>query len=187
LIIVAINSISNEAPAGNVGGMTMAQVDHWEDGDGGLDLDPFYNVTMAVGPAGTAPNRRDDVLLVQYFLTNVAGTLDYWVPPRTDRPLQVDGRMGSDTAAWIKSYQNSMTDHTTRDGRIDRALGASGSISGKRYTILFLNHHFQLAQPTKFAALEDDTEAPDELRMAIKLSRARGSKGIPYVSPGIIT
>jgi hypothetical protein len=166
--------------------MIMAQVDHWEDGDGGLGLDPFYNVTMAVGPVGTAPNRRDDVLLVQYLLANVVGTLDIPVPPRAAKRIHVNGRMGPETAAWIKAYQDSLTDHTTRDGRIDRALGVAGSISGRRYTILFLNHHFDLAQPKKFEALEDDVEAPDELRMAIKLSRARGSKGIPYVSPGVI-
>ena len=28
----------------------------------------YYNVTRAVGPRGTAPNHRDDVLLVQYLL-----------------------------------------------------------------------------------------------------------------------
>jgi hypothetical protein len=169
-----------------VGGMTMAQVDHWEDGDGGLDLDPFYNVTMAVGPVGTAPNRRDDVLLVQYLLTNIVGTVDNWVPPKSAKRLHVNGRMGSDTAAWIKSYQDSLDDQIAKDGRVDRALGAAGSISHTRYTILFLNHHFQNAQPKKFEALEDDVEAPAELRTAIKLSRARRSKGIPFVSPGVI-
>ena len=28
-----------------------------------------------------------------------------WAPPKTARPFLVDGRMGSVTAAWIKSFQ----------------------------------------------------------------------------------
>ena len=129
----------SEGPAGTAGGMTMAQVDHWEDGDGGLDLDPFYNVTMAVGPLGTAPNRRDDVMLVQYLLTNLEGTIDIRLPRGTAKRLHVNGRMGPDTAAWIKAYQDSLNDKISKDGRVDRALGYAGSISGRMYTILFLN------------------------------------------------
>jgi hypothetical protein len=194
----------SEVPASTVGGMTMAQVDHWEDGDGDLDLDPFYNVTMAVGPVGTAPNRRDDVLLVQYLLTNIVGTVvvgpdgsswvppnvvgpgwDVWVPPKTAKSIQVNGRMDPGTAAWIKSYQNSLS-LKLKDGRIDRALGSLTSNTLSRYTILYLNHHFQNAQPKKFEALEDDSEAPDKLRIAISLSRKHGAKGLPMISPGLI-
>ena len=67
------------------------------------------------------PNRRDDVLLVQFFLaalssdllqsgnrffnyTNKQGTdFNYTVP--NHRPLQVDGTCGSETVAYIKHFQ----------------------------------------------------------------------------------
>jgi hypothetical protein len=66
-------------------------------------------------------NRRDDVLLVQFFLaalssdllcsgnrsfnyTNKTGTdFNYTLPNR--RPIQVDGTCGSETVAYIKHFQ----------------------------------------------------------------------------------
>jgi hypothetical protein len=139
---------------------------------------------------GTAPNRRDDVLLVQYILINIAGKIvvgpgwQVWTPPKTARPFLVDGWMGPVTAAWIKSYQNSHR-YLFKDGRIDRALGISSSISHTVYTILLLNHHLWLVQEEKFKALEDDIEAPPELREAIRMSRGRGAPGLPNESPGL--
>jgi hypothetical protein len=166
----------------------MAQVER-------TDLDVLsgkilYNVTLAVGPERTAPNRRDDVMLVQYFLKGIAkrpqgDPLVFsgdWVPPRTvtGKPFQVDGLMGTDTAAWIKSYQNALAkgrpSDILTDGRIDRMLGFRSSISHTFYTILFLNIEFGDVQLEKFKALEDDDEAPIELRVAIRASRA-GLKG----------
>jgi hypothetical protein len=169
--------------------MTMARIEHIDNTKLiAYDRDFFYNVTMAVGPLGTAPNRRDDVMLVQYFLKAIADyskkfatylpfTAGKWSPPETGKPFLVDGWMGSDTAAWIKSYQDAVAKPgygILVDGRIDRALGISGSISHTVYTILWLNQDFLSAQRPKFDALEDDAEAPDELRAAIRSSRARG-------------
>src|SRR5262245_34063395 len=111
--------------------MTMAQVDFWADGSyvvAQMNLEFFYNVSFAVGPGRTTPNKRDDVLLVQYFLNTIAGRTvvgpgwTRWTPPKTARPFLVDGRMGPDTAAWIKSFQDSQP-LLFKDGRIDRALG----------------------------------------------------------------
>jgi hypothetical protein len=172
--------------------MTVAQVDYWEGGGSGgyIALDYFYNVSYAVGPVGTAPNRREDVLLVQYFLKNIAGTVvvgpgwKRWEPPKTAQPLLVDGWMGSVTAAWIKSYQDSLK-LLYKDGRVDRALGVWTSITQTMYTIVLLNHHFQNAQFEKFKSLEDDVDAPAELRSAIRLSRKRGAPAVPYQSPGL--
>jgi hypothetical protein len=170
----------------------MAHVDHWEfGGDAGMDLEFFYNVTQAVGPLGTAPNRRDDVMLVQYLLTSIVGTVvmaggrKTWIPPGSDRRLTVDGRMGPDTAAWIKSYQDGLSAIVSKDGRVDRALGANASIAHVRYTILALNHHFLNAEPEKFRALEDDDRAPAGLRTAIRSSRPKATPGLPFESPGL--
>jgi hypothetical protein len=151
-----------------------------------LDRKFFYNVSLAVGPKDTAPNRRDDVLLVQYLLKGIAErskdeTLPFsngWVPPPTvtGKPFQVDGVVGRDTAVWIQSYQDAVAkagpSMISADGRVDRALGVISSISHTVYTILYLNIEFGNVQYKKFKVLEDDVEAPPELRVAIRTSRA---------------
>jgi hypothetical protein len=169
--------------------MVMAQVDTWEDGSSSTDLDFFYNVTMAVGPHGTAPNRRDDVMLVQYLM-KVLVRVGLWVPPTLSKPFPADGRMGPDTAAWIQDYQLMKHRVIVQDGRIDRALGVNASITHTRYTIVFLNRDFQTASVLRtgslqwFNALEDDADAPAELRRAIRSSRAKSAPGLPWNSPG---
>jgi hypothetical protein len=177
------------APARDVGDMVMAQVDTWEGGSNATDLDFIYNVTMAVGPPGTAPNRPDDVMLVQYLMKTIV-RVGLWVPPTLSKPFPVDGRMGPDTAAWIQDYQLTKHKFVFQDGRIDRALGVNASLAHRIYTIIFLNHDFQTATLLRsgsldwFNALEDDVDAPAELRRAIRSSRAQGSPGLPWDSPG---
>jgi hypothetical protein len=167
----------------------MAHVDTWVDGSNATDLDFFYNVTMAVGPVGRAPNRPDDVMLVQYLLTTLV-RVGLWVPPTLSKRFLVDGRMGPDTAAWITDYQLIKHRVVVQDGRIDRALGVNASLAHRVYTIIHLNNDFQTASVLRtgsldwYNALEDDADAPAELRRAIKLSRAQGSAGLPWDSPG---
>src|SRR5262245_2041689 len=106
--------------------MTMAYVEYWADGSqfvAQMNLAFFYNVSSAVGPGRDA--RGDDVLLVQYFLKTIAGTVvvgpgwKTWNPPRTARPFLVDGCMGPVTAAWLKSFQDSQP-WLFKDGVVDR-------------------------------------------------------------------
>ena len=168
----------------------MAHVDTWEGGTNATHLDFIYNVTMAVGPPGTAPNRPDDVMLVQYLLKTIV-RVGLWVPPTLSKPFPADGRMGPDTAAWIQDYQLTKHRVAVQDGRIDRALGVNASLAHRVYTIIFLNNDFQTATLLRtgsldwYNALEDDVDAPAELRRAIRVSRAAGSAGLPWDSPGL--
>jgi hypothetical protein len=154
----------------------MAHVEHCDN----TTIPTYYNVTLAVGPVGTAPNRRDAVFLVQYLLKGIADNPAPfnlpWFPPRTTTPFRVDGYMGPITASWIKCYQEHLikrfSGYFVPDGRVDRAQGITSSITHTVYTILRMNREFQLAQPRKFASLEEDPEAPAELRAAIASSRA---------------
>jgi hypothetical protein len=177
-------------PACDVGDTVMAHVDTWEGGSNATDLDFIYNVTMAVGPPGTAPNRPDDVMLVQYLLKTLV-RVGLWVPPTLSKPFPADGRMGPDTAAWIKDYQLTKHRFVVQDGRIDRALGVNASLAHRVYTIIILNHDFQTATLLRtgsldwYNTLEDDVDAPAELRRAIRSSRAQGSPGLPWDSPGL--
>jgi hypothetical protein len=170
--------------------MVMAQVDTWEGGSNATYLDFFYNVTMAVGPPGSAPNRPDDVMLVQYLL-KILARVGLWVPPTLSKPFPVDGKMGPDTVAWIKDYQLIKHRVVVQDGRIDRALGVNASIAHQVYTIIFMNNDFQTASVLRtgslgwYNALEDDVDAPALLRRAFMARRAHGSAGLPWDSPGL--
>jgi hypothetical protein len=161
----------------------MAHVEH-TDLDA-LNREFFYNVTLAVGPSGTAPNRRDDVMLVQYLLMGIADGaarlgLDLvmakgWKPPKSSKPFAANGQMGSDTAALIKSYQRAVAKSGMSilvDGRVDPSHRPISTISHTFYTILYMNIDFGDTQFAAFKSLENDPAAPAELRAAIGASRA---------------
>jgi hypothetical protein len=189
--VITTENRPGATPECEVGDRVMAQVDTWEGGTNATYLDFIYNVTMAVGPPGRAPNRPDDVMLVQYLMKTIV-RVGLWVPPTLSKPFPVDGRMGPDTAAWIQDYQLTKHRRIIQDGRIDRALGVNASIVHQVYTIIYLNDDFQFATVLRsgsldwYNALEDDVEAPAELRRAIRSSRARGSTGLPWDSPGLV-
>lgn len=67
----------------------------------------LYGIDLPVG-TGKA-NRRDDVLLVQFFLKSISRTTDSvtkesYSPPGQS-PLQVDGVFGPRTAAYLKHFE----------------------------------------------------------------------------------
>jgi hypothetical protein len=105
-----------------------------------------YTVEQAVGIGGA--NRRDDVLLVQFFLK--VAMLDSpnskpYIPPG-EQPISIDGSCGPQTCRYIKFYQEEGNRRnpgvkTTTEGRIDPVAGGSltSSISHTFYTILALN------------------------------------------------
>jgi hypothetical protein len=166
------------------GGTIMAHIEH-TDLDS-LNREFFYNVTLAVGPLDTAPNRRDDVMLVQYLLKGIADAASLkgddlvmaagWKPPKTSTPFTVDGWMGDDTAAWIRSYQQAVAragQSIRIDGRVDPSHTAISSISHTIYTILFMNIDFAFSSNrVVFKSVENDPAAPPELRAILAASRA---------------
>ena len=111
----------------------------------------FYNVHAAVGPG--APNRRDDVLLVQHLLRQIYSRPVSFAPPLVPLagpPLVVDGMAGPVTFQWIVHFQKegkARGNNIATDGRVDRARGFVGSLSGTQYTILFMNNAFRTARP----------------------------------------
>jgi hypothetical protein len=130
---------------------------------------PFYNLDEAVGPK--APNRTADVMLVQFFLRELAR--DPMISPQTrpKTPLNVDGIFGASTAQWILWFQNAMnakfvgTVHA--DGRVDPARGTyrqKSTISHTQYTIVNLNATYRHRYKSSHNALEDDLKVPHVLR-----------------------
>ena len=121
----------------------------------------IYNVEQAVGPTGA--NGSGDVKLVQYMIRNIYGqkALD----------LKVDGYIGPTTNGWIKRFQ---TDAKTAgnnvlvDGRIDRANGATSTVSKTTYGNLVM----------KTALLKDKPAAYKNLTAAVPMNPT--PKSNPY-------
>ena len=87
------------------------------------ELYPFlYNVDMAVGPG--APNRYDDVMLVQYFMNRILPKLPW--AGFDNAQLVLDGKFGRQTANWILSFQQQLrkyyhwVNNVVVDGRVDK-------------------------------------------------------------------
>jgi hypothetical protein len=112
----------------------------------GFGTPKFYNVEQAVGV--NAPNASGDVKLVQYLIKNLYGVVA--------NGLAVDGWIGPKTVSWIEKFQKDAKAsgaNVTVDKRVDRALGATASVSQTTYTILLLNAALLSKNPGALAAL----------------------------------
>lgn len=137
----------------------------------------YYNVNFAVG--ANAPNKRDDVRLVQWLLRRVYADHAALAPP-DPTPLAVDGWIGPKTVRWIKAFQADVRAAgrvCAYDGRVDSARKAAGAVSKLPYTILWLNAVLADANPAVYANPASDPDAPPELLQA--LATNTGAAG-PY-------
>ena len=114
----------------------------------------FYNVIYAVGK--NCPNKRDDVMLVQYLL-------DWYYKnyqPQAAVPegvIKVDGIFGDVTANWILKFQLDfmLSGYPIQaDNRIDRIRDKESfydSSSDTVYTLAWLNWIVSSEEPEAFA------------------------------------
>ena len=131
---------------------------------------PFYNIDNAVGPG--CPNRRTDVMLVQFFLHQI-----YTHPRVTSKPagpkIQINGTCDAVTTAWIKHFQGDMKGRgkpISTDGRVDHAKGEQYSFSSTShtgYTITFLNHNHCNRYRREHDYLEQHPLIPGELKVEL--------------------
>jgi hypothetical protein len=108
--------------------------------------DRAYTVDQAVGQG--CPNRRDDVLLVQFLLRVAredAPDSPGYRPPGQP-PIAIDGHFGPGTLAHLRFFEEegnrrNPENPTVPDGRIDPVASGTpvGSLSGKLYKIFALN------------------------------------------------
>jgi hypothetical protein len=125
---------------------------------------PFYNVETSVGK--NSINANEDVLLVQFFLTEIVKVPPFPIPPPST-PLAVDGFPSPALEEWIWWFQNSCKQNgkiITIDGRIDSAVPHNGSIYGGHGTILHLNMSYRKRFRTAHNGLEIDPSCPGILR-----------------------
>ena len=137
-----------------------------------------YTVDSPVGTGLT--NKRDDVLLVQFFLKVISeGPLKTQFTPAGKGPMKTDGIWGSTSQAYLNTFiavnsSQNPTSPLTKDGRVDPVIGGkiTGSISGNIYTILALNSSYKNTRSA--AALLDittDPLFPGDLRPSIKITQ----------------
>jgi hypothetical protein len=135
-----------------------------------------YTIDQAVGNG--CPNRRDDVLLVQFFLKVVSeGPQTSQYTPAGRGPMNADGTWGPTSQAYLNQYiaANSALNPgapLTQDGRVDPVVGGhvTGSRSGHLYTILALNNTYKNVRgPLALADITTDPLFPQELRPSLKI------------------
>jgi hypothetical protein len=149
----------------------MANVDVVHTHDGNM---LFYNVDAAVGKG--CPNRRPDVLLVQYLLKECckAPKLAYI---RTsvlsdEKYMKITGTWDQDWDTYLLNYQNELKHRgmsISKDGRVDPVAGLPrGPIHHTQYTILYLNLGYGALRPGDLPRLADVGDCPGELRDLLK-------------------
>lgn len=126
------------------------------------------------------PNKRDDVMLVQYLLKRVyqqgyraqpplkSGVGD----PHSPAELMIDGIYGPGTQHAIEQFQLEMRrngQNIATDGCVDPEKGQSStaSISKTGYTISWLNKYFWVLYPQLAPDIRIDPECPLELKQAV--------------------
>lgn len=126
----------------------------------------IYSVDSPVGQNHT--NKRDDVLLVQFFLKVISEHDRLYMPPGQS-PIQIDGIHGPQTSAYIRQYQleNSRRNPGAKAGGTLKQDGIvhpiqAGSpvspVSSTLYTIVALNLSYGRARGTEM--LRDITKDP---------------------------
>ena len=134
----------------------------------------LYSVDAAVGRGGA--NRRDDVLLVQFFLKVISEAIPDFQPDGI-APLPTTGTWATMSQAYLDRYiqvenERNPDSLLVVDGRVDPMVSGTltGSISGTIYTMAALNRRFQFARSDE--ALDDittDPLFPPDLRSSLKI------------------
>ena len=129
--------------------------------------------TTTIYKASNEPNRRDDVMLVQYLLKRV---YQEWEkrgePSKGISLLKIDGMYGPQTQRAIEQFQLDVARSgrsIATDGCVDSERGdtAYSSISRTGYTISWLNSTLWMLNPSLASDITRDPECPYELKQAI--------------------
>jgi hypothetical protein len=143
----------------------MASIDTVRTGKEGRML--FYDLDHAVGPG--APNRRDDVLLVQYFMKQVPNSRRFQSAP-FPAPLNVNGIADQSLFANIRHFQAACRKInpllSVVDGKIDPVPGDKNRspTSKAQYSIINLNLLFRDARPIDYERVSEAADCPADLR-----------------------
>jgi hypothetical protein len=130
----------------------------------------YENETSTVYTASYEPNRRDDVLLVQYLLKRVYQEWEKKGKPSNGvTQLKIDGMYGPKTQRAIEQFQLDAAregSNIATDGCVDPERGPTpySSISKTGYTISWLNSTLWMHNPALASDITRDPECPFELK-----------------------
>ena len=130
----------------------------------------IYDIDAAVGPG--APNKRDDILLLQYLMREVPRS-GRFQPEPFPSPLLVDGNPSPGLFANIKHFQRLMklklpAGMVAQDGRIDPIPSTSVfATTGVQYAMVTLNLAFQVSRPKDYPLMAAANDCPDDIRVKV--------------------
>ena len=131
----------------------------------------FYNVDAAVGK--DAPNRKDDVMLVQYLLKN-ASTLGF---PQVFKWNLLNYPIGG---VWDRNWQGLLTAYIdaeagignkmVSDGRVDPVVRGRivGPVHHRQFVIVVLNLKYSIVRAIDYPRLAEVADCPADLRIPLK-------------------
>jgi len=126
------------------------------------------------------------VLLVQWLLHRIHkdNKTRPWAPPSAD--IAIDGWLGPQTVAWVKSYQKSLHDRGISchvDGRVDRCpeYQPEATITKTTYTIVWMNVWLKNDNPLVYQSVTNDPDCPKKLQTALLANT--GKAGPFYGAP----
>lgn len=121
-----------------------------------LEAPMFWNVSSSVGYG--CPNKKGDVLLVQYLLNSLAR-----IQNQPKRLLVPDGKFGGKTWARIKQVQ--IEDLAVPDGMISAIDGSRLYSPNKKglYTIILLNRYIWVQLRHYYMDIRRDPKCPADL------------------------
>jgi hypothetical protein len=133
----------------------------------------FYNLE---GPVGKGViGRPDDILLVKFFLTELAKVDMTWNAETPDSALIVDGQPSDALNEWIWAYQqmkkNFRSAPVVVDGRVDPVPGYSSTRTPRQnavYILSWMNSDFEVLFPERFHHLVFDDKTPSALQEALQ-------------------
>jgi hypothetical protein len=131
------------------------------------DLPVFFNVDSQVG-APPAPNKREDVLLVQFaFKVNSDNATK--ASPRllaAAKAVKVTGTVDQETITAIRVLQEELAKGTVVDGRVSPAKGGYSYGSGM-WTIVILNNSMQESFVDIWPRIDKIPGCPAELKQMV--------------------
>ena len=132
---------------------------------GRTSLPVLYNIERAVGPV--CPNRREDVMLVQYmlraFFSATMPGRGGWIPHAR---LKVDGVCGPITEEYISAFQHRAASivAASLDNRMHPATEVFGPRHGFHFAIILLNTLLHRTQPILFQNLPWAADMPADVK-----------------------
>lgn len=126
---------------------------------------PFiWNVSSHVGHLDTCQNRRTDVELLQFMLSEMFHQFPHTNGAAMEPQVRPNGKYDAALGFWIFRAQDQ---NQNRDGIVSPAKGTHFA-AGHGWVIAKINYHFKNTFPDRWANLDSDPRLSPALRAELK-------------------